>query len=231
MKLGEKIAMLRKEAGFSQLTLAAELQKRGFDVTNQAISKWEKGMTSPNAGQFLALCDALDVKDVLGEFLDRGEGLLRGLNSEGRARVAEYAELLRQSGKYEREVEEPVFQMEARFLPLYNLAVSAGTGQFLDGSDYETVEVGAEVPMAANYGVRVAGDSMEPDYHDGQVVWVRQQQTLQSGEIGVFLYEDNAYLKKLRDRVGGVRLQSLNTGYPDIVISDPDRFRILGKVL
>ena len=72
---------------------------------------------------------------------------------------------------------------------------------------------------------------MEPDYHDGQVVWVRQQQTLQSGEIGVFLYEDNAYLKKLRDRVGGVRLQSLNTGYPDIVISDPDRFRILGKVL
>ena len=72
---------------------------------------------------------------------------------------------------------------------------------------------------------------MEPDFHDGQIVWVRQQQTLNSGEVGIFLYEDNAYLKKLRDRVGGVRLQSLNTGYPDIVISDLDRFRILGKVL
>ncbi len=230
MKLGEKIAMLRKEAGFSQLALAAELQKRGFAVTNQAISKWEKGMTSPNAGQFLALCDTLEVKDVLCEFLDRGEGVLRGLNSTGRKLVTEYADLLRDSGKYEREVE-PVLQMEARFLPLYNLAVSAGTGQFLDGADYETIEVGVEVPMAANFGVRVAGDSMEPDFHDGQIVWVRQQQTLNSGEVGIFLYEDNAYLKKLRDRVGGVRLQSLNTGYPDIVISDLDRFRILGKVL
>ena len=51
------------------------------------------------------------------------------------------------------------------------------------------------------------------------------------GEIGVFLYDDNAYMKRLRDRVGGVRLQSINTNYPDIVVSDPTLFRILGKVV
>ena len=33
-----------------------------------------------------------------------------------------------------------------RSLPRYSLAVSAGTGQFLDGEDYEMVEVGQEVP-------------------------------------------------------------------------------------
>ena len=35
------------------------------------------------------------------------------------------------------------------------------------------VEVGREVPDGANFGVRVAGDSMEPQFHDGQVIWVR----------------------------------------------------------
>ena len=59
------------------------------------------------------------------------------------------------------------------------------------------VEVGLEVPDGANFGVRVAGDSMEPQFHDGQVIWVRQQRSLMTGEIGIFLYDGNAYLKQL----------------------------------
>ncbi len=230
MNLGEKLASLRKEAGLSQTVLAAELTKRGFEITNQAISKWEKGMTSPNAGQFLALCDALGVVDVMGEFLDRGESVLRGLNSEGRKRVIEYADLLRMSGNYEREIQ-PALQLEARFLPLYNLEDANNTGQFLDSTDYEKVEVGLDVPVAANYGVRVVGDSMEPDFHDGQIIWIHQQPELANGELGIFLYEGHAYFRRLRDRVGGIRLQTLSPGYPDVVVSNPEHFRVLGKVL
>jgi repressor LexA len=72
---------------------------------------------------------------------------------------------------------------------------------------------------------------MEPDYHDGQIVWVQQQQTLENGEIGVFVYDGTAYMKRLRDRVGGMRLQSQNMNYPDIVVSEPSLFRVVGKVI
>ena len=118
-----------------------------------------------------------------------------------------------------------------RSLPLYSLAVSAGTGQFLDGESYEMQPVGPEVPEEANFGVRVAGDSMEPRFHDGQTVWVHQQPTLTPGEIGVFLYDGSAYLKQLRRDGGRVWLHSLNPAYHDLEISDAFPLRVLGKAV
>ena len=118
-----------------------------------------------------------------------------------------------------------------RTLPLYRLAVSAGTGELLDGTDYDTVEVGDEVSPNADFGVRIAGDSMEPRFHDGQTVWVHQQLTLAPGEIGVFLYDGSAYLKQLRRDGGRVWLHSLNPAYHDLEISDAFPLRVLGKAV
>ena len=88
-----------------------------------------------------------------------------------------------------------------------------------------------EVPEAANFGVRVAGDSMEPHFHSGQTVWVHQQPTLDPGEIGVFLYDGSAYLKQLVALKDSMALHSLNPAYADIVISPELPLRVLGKVL
>ena len=121
--------------------------------------------------------------------------------------------------------------LKTRMLPLYSLAVSAGTGQFLDSEDYDMTEVGPEVPDGANFGVRVAGDSMEPRFHDGQTVWVSQQHSLMTGEIGIFLYDGCAYLKQLVAGDGYLALHSLNPAYPDIRISPALPLRVLGKVL
>ena len=85
-----------------------------------------------------------------------------------------------------------------RTLPLYRLAVSAGTGELLDGTDYDTVEVGDEVSPNADFGVRIAGDSMEPRFVHGQIVWVHRQETLRPGEIGVFLYNGAGYCSSER---------------------------------
>ena len=230
MQIGEILAARRKERGLSQVELAERLTALGCEVSNQAVSKWEKGMTLPNARQFLCLCDALEIEDIRGEFSEGRDGLLSGLNPEGRRRAQEYIQLLRESGRY---AVRPQLQelVPLRRLPLYSLAVSAGTGQFLDGEDYEMVEVGAEVPEGSNFGVRVAGDSMEPRFHNGQTVWVRQQRSLMTGEIGIFLYDGNAYLKQLVARDGRVALHSLNPRYSDILISDALPLRVLGKVL
>ena len=223
-RIGELIARRRKELGMNQAQLAASMNKMGFSLSNQAVSKWETGSPLPNARQFLALCAALGVDDIRGVFSGRGEGLLSGLDREGRKLVMDYAQLLRDSGRYSQEP-------PLRSLPLYSLAVSAGTGQFLDGEDYEMVEVGREVPDGANFGVRVAGDSMEPQFHDGQVIWVRQQRSLMTGEIGIFLYDGNAYLKQLVAHEEALALHSLNPKYADIVISPELPLRVLGKVM
>lgn len=224
--LGERICALRKGKGLSQRQLAERLCDMGCRVSNQALSKWETGATEPGAGQFLALCRALEVEDIASEFSGGGTGMLRELNASGVKKVAEYADILRASGLFAIKKAERV-----RILPLYSMAVSAGTGQFLDSSDYESVEVGPEVPDSADFGVRVAGDSMLPRYENGQTVWVRRQQTLSPGETGVFLYDGEAYIKVLRMDEGGVRLHSLNSAYKDIKIESFAELRVLGKAL
>ena len=225
--LGEKLAALRRRAGLSQKALAERLAVYGVQVSNQAVSKWEKGLTQPNAEQFLALCRALDAENVAAEFFGRRGGMLRDLNDAGVRKLRKYADLLRASGLYALPEEERT----ERVLPLYSLAVSAGTGQFLDSDDFESVIVGADVPDTADYGVRVAGNSMEPRYADGQTVWVQYRRTLHSGEIGIFLYDGNAYLKQLITDGGGVRLHSLNPAYSDIPIRSAEELRILGRVV
>ena len=232
MDIGKTISKARRGAGLSQAGLAARLTMLGVDVTNQAVCKWENGATLPNARQFIILCAALGIDDVLGEFTNGKYGAYAGLDAAGRAKLKEYRELLIDSGRYS-----PLPRAKrggvgaARSLPLYSLAVSAGTGQFLDVENYEMVEVGAEVPEGSNFGVRVAGDSMEPRYHDGQIIWVRQQRSLMTGEIGIFLYDGCAYLKELAAGQGTLILRSLNPGYKDIVISPELPLRVLGKVL
>ena len=224
--LGTKLTALRKLRGLSQKELAAQLSLLGVEVSNQAISKWEKGVTQPSAGQFLALCRTLEVEDIAGQFLDGEYGLLRELNEVGRKKVMEYADILRASGLFA-----PEKERKGRVLPLYSMAVSAGTGQFLDSSDYSNVEVDESVPASADFGVRVAGDSMSPRYKNGETVWVHSQQVLAPGEIGIFLYDDEVYLKMLLSDENGVRLHSLNRSYPDIPIRSFVELRVLGKAV
>ena len=228
MNIGKVISEMRALHGMSQSVLAARLSMAGAEVSNQAVSKWEKNQTMPSAKQLLILCAVLGIEDVLGEFTNGRFGCWTGLNDEGRRKLEEYHQLLKESAKY---ASAEKARERLRSLPLYSLAVSAGTGQFLDGENYEMIEVGSEVPEGANFGVRVAGDSMEPRYHDGQTVWVRQQRSLMTGEIGIFLYDGWAYLKQLKAGEDCMALHSLNRKYSDITVSPELQLRVLGKVL
>ena len=54
----------------------------------------------------------------------------------------------------------------------------------------------SSVPAGAEFGIYVSGDSMEPRYHSGQIVWVKRCEELKCGDIGIFVYDDCGYLKK-----------------------------------
>ena len=226
--IGKIINSIREGRGMSQKELALSLEKYGIAVTNQAVSKWENGTTLPNAHQFIALCDVLDIEDVAGVFLGKKtEGIFEGLNSAGIKKAMEYIELLRASGMYKSGGE----IINLRKLPLYDIAVSAGTGQFLDSDRYELIEVGEEVPITANFGVRISGDSMEPRFQDGQIVWVTQDRNLRTGDIGIFLYDGDVYCKKLEKTSSGVRLLSENPKYRPISVRPEREFRVFGRVV
>ena len=175
MNIGEILARKREQLGLSQKELAQQLSAADITVTNQAISKWENGSTQPNAAQFLTLCRILKINDIAETFLGISHSSpFRSLNEEGRRKAMEYIDLLERSGLYS--TADTAQSVILRALPLYHLPVSAGTGQFLDSDDYEMMDVGSEVPMNANFGVRICGDSMTPRFADGQIVWVQQQQ-------------------------------------------------------
>lgn len=72
---------------------------------------------------------------------------------------------------------------------------------------------------------------MEPRFHDGEVIWVHQQRSLMTGEIGIFLYDGCAYLKELSVGRDSLALHSLNPRYADIVVSPELPLRVLGKVI
>lgn len=105
--------------------------------------------------------------------------------------------------------------------------VSAGIGDMLE--DYENSEK-VFVPLTsesrrADFILKIYGDSMEPKFSDGDYILVRQQPMVDEGQIGIFGYDGNGYIKKF----GGDRLISLNKKYPDIYIDE--NARCFGLVL
>ena len=54
-----------------------------------------------------------------------------------------------------------------RSIDIFENAVSAGTGNFLVDGPKETVRIDESIlPEDTTFGVRISGDSMEPEFHD-----------------------------------------------------------------
>lgn len=64
-------------------------------------------------------------------------------------------------------------------------------------------------------------------FHDGDHVLVRSQETVDVGEIGIFVINGDAYIKKL----GKGKLISLNEKYKPIPLRNDDSIHCCGKVL
>lgn len=113
-------------------------------------------------------------------------------------------------------------------LPIYDAGASAGTGVFLDSTYYETAAMpNTPLTQRANFAVWVEGDSMEPRFHNGDLVLVRTQPTVDIGEIGIFVVNGEGFIKKL----GENKLISLNPDYDDIEFNEYDEIYCKGKVL
>lgn len=111
----------------------------------------------------------------------------------------------------------------------YDHPASAGTGQYLNDVRVERIELPVDVD--ADFVIPIKGDSMEPDYHDGDLVFIQTSVDLNDGVIGVFNYNGDAYIKQLVIDEDQAYLHSLNPGYKDMPITPDTDFRIIGEVV
>lgn len=82
--------------------------------------------------------------------------------------------------------------------------------------DYE--EISPDMAAHGDYfALRIRGDSMEPRIHEGDVVIVRRQPDVDSGDLAIVLVNgDSATIKRVRKLSDGIMLIPLNPSYEPI---------------
>lgn len=111
--------------------------------------------------------------------------------------------------------------------------VAAGHGTFQEDNLHMEVKLRAEdVPEEYDTIAKVAGDSMEPLIEDNDLLFIKVTSQVDINSIGIFQVNGKNFVKKLkRDYDGSWYLQSLNSGYEEIHLSENDDIRTIGEVV
>ena len=221
-----------KENGTS---ITAVLKKIGVGTANGTY--WKNG-SIPSSDIVVQLSEFLNVStDYLLKGIDSSMqqqrlseieqeliNIFKQLSQNNKMRLLGKAEML-----LELETEKEEKQQERTLtITSSEYRVSAGRGVLLDEESPTEITV-PDTPEArkADFALTICGDSMEPIYHDGDVVLVRKMPSVEIGEIGIFYVDGGGYIKKY----GGDRLISLNSAYDDILLNENTEIRCFGKVI
>ena len=240
--IGTKIKEYRLQRGLTQKELAVLV-----DMGDTTIANYEKGFRTPKKNTLFKISSALSVTiddlfppihkadtptaspDLLTQQITDKVVQLTPDNKKIVLRTSE--ELLKKQKNEEEtkinEVSEKVVQLYG--YDYYDYAASAGTGQYLNDVRVERIDLPVDVD--ADFVIPIKGDSMEPDYHDGDLVFIQTSVDLNDGVIGVFNYNGEAYIKQLVIDTEQSYLHSLNPDYKDMPITPETDFRIIGEVV
>ena len=229
--IGTQIKTFRKSAGFTQDELAKRL-----NTTKQTISRYEKGDRKANQDMLFELCDIFGVS-IDDFFPSQNEStqtpatspiqtIYDQLAPPRQGKVLTYAE--RQLNEQKNEEETKINEV-SEVISLYQVEVVSETaaacgfnyGFGYDDTDRETIEVD-EQPPRHDIATKVSGDSMQPDYQDGDILYLADKGlTTYNGDLAVIAYGDRSYFKKIYTENGRLRLVSLNDKYEDIILDVP----------
>ena len=229
--VGEQIKKYRNVKGMTQQDIADALG----ESSGRVIYNWEKGIGRPDCDKLARLCDLLGVSadELIGckSMAQRPTATewntlqkYRALDEHGKE-VVDY--LI--DSEYRR-VATMARKPKARMLKVdfYNYPASAGTGNFLENEVPEQILVKESAEAEeADYVIPVSGDSMDPTYHDGDKVFVEKCNSVDIGEIGIFVVNGDVYIKEL----GNKCLISHNEKYKSIYLDENDSVYCCGRVI
>lgn len=208
MKLGQIITEYRREHSMSQRQFA---EKCG-NLTNGYVSMLENDRNPATGKPIIPSLDKLkSIASTMGITLQR---------------------LLDEADDLEVKLEAPprdnlysIRAMKPHRVPLIG---SVACGQPILAE--ESYEVFVDSPSKADYALKVEGDSMEPQYQEGDIVYIRAQDDCDDGQVAVVLLDDSAALKHIYHIQDGLQLISNNPAYPPKTVTVPqyDTIRILG---
>lgn len=100
----------------------------------------------------------------------------------------------------------------------------------------ENIECDVDIPenIKADFALRCKGDSMiDARICDGDIVYIRQQPTVDNGQIAAVLIGDEATLKKVFLSKGTLTLMACNSNFEPLTYSGEElnEIRILGKAV
>lgn len=245
-EISKRIRQLRLDNHLEQTEVAEFMGYKSFTT----ISKWENGKNLPTGGKLVKLAQLFGTTtdyilhgtsseinketnpqvEVIPSTLQKITATSSRLEHKRQLNVLGYAETqLYEQNTVENSkntVDEPITYYTYNY---YDQPASAGTGQYLNDVQVEQIEL--PVDINAEFVVPIYGDSMEPDYSSGDYIFVKPSVNLSDGDIGVFEYYGDGYVKQLVIDDSGAFLHSLNSKYDDIPIDRDSDFRIIGEVV
>lgn len=249
MGIGYRIKEARENLGLTQIELG-----KLAGVTGSAITNYEKETSHPKEQIIYKLMEVLGVdanylfQDCVNLPRKTNDVTLaeyehikkyRSLDPHGRETVdwildresIRVSELQEKSNRIS-ELESPAMQADTnicrfRTINYYYRLASAGTGQIVFGTPpTKRIEI-PDIPQyrKADYAIGVNGNSMEPVFSDGDMLLVEMADEIDPGEIGIFLVDNESYVKKL----GHGELISLNPKAANIPLTENSK--CMGRVL
>lgn len=232
------LSFYMEQKGVDRNTLCADL-----DLKYTTVRDWLKGITYPRIGKIELLANYFNINksDLIenkistaqpsDSLLEEITNTARKLNTDNKKIVLRTSEDLLKEQKNEEntKINEVSEVIQLYSYDYYDHAASAGTGQYLNDVRVERIEL--PVDIDADFVIPIKGDSMEPDYHDGDLVFIQTSVELNDGVIGVFNYNGEAYIKQLVIDKDQAYLHSLNPAYKDMPITPETEFRIIGEVV
>lgn len=193
-------------------------------MNNLKAARKKKGLTQIEVAKYIGLTQ--------GAYSAWENGHVK-IDSQSLARLAE---LFGVSMHYLLGEDEDAAQPKAFRIPVLG-EVAAGLPMMAEENivDYEEIDPA----MAASgelFGLRIKGSSMEPRIKEGDVVIVRKQEDVDTGDTAVVLVNgDSATVKRIKKETNGITLVPNNTAFSPIYYSNDDiehlPVRIIGKVL
>lgn len=246
MTFGDRVRTYRKAKGLTQEALA-----KAIGVSKTTITGYELGYREPDVEKIKLLSDALGVTGD--DLLNTGFSKVKkapSVSDEAMRMARDYDKLDnwgRQAVRDLTDTELARMEDEARFMNgamledepkvinLYAEPAAAGIAVPTMGVDFEPYTLKPDDPQGAAFAVRLQGDSMEPYFPDGSIVFVNHD-AMVNGDIGIFCVDSGTVCKQYyRDPMGMVYLFSLNRSRSDAdVILGPSSNRTLicqGRVI
>lgn len=234
MAIGKRIREARLKKSLTQEELA-----KIVGVTKGAIANYENNTSHPKEPVMYSLIDALDVDanflfqdfvktpntpTVLSDGAQKLAMDYDSLDAHGQrmVRVVADEELRRMeaeaAARKEREAMEAGAIAEKgsdNVMPFRKSiqSCSAGTGVYLGPEEFEIIYVAEnELTLRGDFAVPVSGNSMEPNYHDSDILIIEATEDIPVGKIGLFTMDGEGYVKERGENT----LLSLNPQYDPI---------------